>query len=1084
MRKITLVIALLYSISAFPTRYLVQGTGTNTWRTAGTGEVNVTLTTTLKAWYEGQAMLAGDEVWLAAGTYNVIAAITMKADVSLYGSFAGNELTTAERSKISGGNPWDFTSQTILDGNSTNTQGLLTTISVNSTYFDGLKITNFHKLPGTAATYGVGASLLKNCIMQNCIVSNNSFIGVSGNANGCNGAGVSIKDGHLLNSYIHHNECSKGTGAAAASAGGIILWGSIASATVPIISVVKGCTIESNTAVSGGGLLIGEDWGTRHTGGIIEDCIFKSNTATAGNGGGFHSAGYSRSADLTIKNCQFIENRATSGSPTSGFGAGAHVHQAGATVKIEGCSFIGNIASPPTNGFSDGGGGLHCADGIFSPIKNCIFRDNKISSTANGSAISCKKQITLQNCVIANNTSVAANFSTIVFQIAGSKLLNSTIAQNVTSGTGRAVEFIGRAVEVSNCIFWGNSMNTSSNFNAFDLITGSNNAFDTKDPVISKFTGCITSLTSSNTFLSPTTFKGVPTDDTQKAASVAANWQLQKSAPAVDAGTNLTASGITTDLLGAARPTGMAYDMGAYECANVSATSGLGLTAASDLIVPTGEILNIDVPTTINSITIEKGGKVTNTSTLTVSNFTINSDADVMGTYVDNGKTIITGTASVNKTLSGLTGTSARPWWYISSPVSGATAGLFNVEAGTNKMTYYDETIPGYAPQLSSNETVLERGKGYVAYLGGGDATYTFTGDSLYSGTMTLTPTRTGYSAAKRGFNLVGNPYPSFLNWNAVSKTNVRPTIWYRTHTGSQMQFDTFDGTIGTGNGINGVVSQNIPPMQAFWVKVDADSSTGSLVLNNSMRLHKDQRIATSRLRSATFSDPQILRLKVTNGMNGDEAIVVANPNASDDYDSYDSPKMTNANAVIPEIYTLAGNEETVINYINSISPNKELALGFRAGVSDTFTIKATQLTNFDTDTKIILKDNVLNTENDITDGTPYSFSSDIADDATRFTIVFKSASGTTGIDNYGYDNSKVDAMIVYKNAINQIVVNRKKTNDQEGTLTVYSVIGQKMLETPTTGTSTIINKQLASGVYLVTLSVAGKKLTKKVIIN
>ena len=516
----------------------------------------------------------------------------------------------------------------------------------------------------------------------------------------------------------------------------------------------------------------------------------------------------------------------------------------------------------------------------------------------------------------------------------------------------------------------------------------------------------------------------------------------------------------------------------------------------TDVTVASGELI-IDNDQLVNSITISPGAKLTLASgkNLTVNNFTINSDVAETGTYKDNGTTTINGTVAVNQYLTGLSGTSGRPWWYVSSPVSGATSAVFDASDGINKLWNYAESTnpaPAYI-SIIDNSTTLNKGVGYVAYLGGVDATYTFstsTGDAtkkLNSGDINLSPTITGTIAEKRGFNLIGNPYPSFLDWNAAyaASTNVRPTIWYRTNTtatGINMQFDTFDGTYGTSNGINGTVNQYIPPMQAFWVKVDVDNTSAVLGLTNSMRSHQDQTSATNRLRVPEASTAQVLRLKVSNGITSDEALVVTNPNATDGYDSYDSPKMTNANAAIPEIYTFAGDEETVINNLNCIIPDKELALGFRTGISNIFSIKATQISNFSADTEIILKDNMLNTQQDITDGTPYVFHSDVTDNATRFSIIFKTTSVTTGINS---GTSDTNDMFVYKNANNHIVINRTRANGGiEGMITVCNAIGQKLISTNTTGSITVINQPLVSGVYFVSLTVAGNDTTKKIIIN
>jgi hypothetical protein len=278
---------------------------------------------------------------------------------------------------------------------------------------------------------------------------------------------------------------------------------------------------------------------------------------------------------------------------------------------------------------------------------------------------------------------------------------------------------------------------------------------------------------------------------------------------------------------------------------------------------------------------------------------------------------------------------------------------------------------------------------------------------------------------------------------------------------------------------VNGTVSQFIPPMQAFWVKVTADGLTGSLVFNNAMRSHQNQN-QINRLRVPSVEHSPVLRLKVSNGVNGDEALFVFNSNATDGFDNYDSPKMTNDNSNIPEIYTLADSEEIVINNLSGNSENKELTLGFRTGTSNVFTIKASQVSDFNSDTRIVLKDNLLNTERDITDGTAYSFTSDVTNTSSRFKILFKTSSVATVFDS----NENDIHSYVYRNASNQIVINCDEATSSEGLITVSNSLGQKLVQTSTTGSSTVISKSFGTGVYFVAIHVAGKNNTKKVIIN
>jgi M6 family metalloprotease-like protein len=485
-------------------------------------------------------------------------------------------------------------------------------------------------------------------------------------------------------------------------------------------------------------------------------------------------------------------------------------------------------------------------------------------------------------------------------------------------------------------------------------------------------------------------------------------------------------------------------------------------TVSGTLLINSGKLFNV---APAKALTVN--GTFTNNAGNT--GFVIQSDATGTGTFLDNVTTPnTTVAATANQCFASVRN------WYLSTPVSGATAPVGNtyynyVEAGNNGSTW---------TPVSSGSTFANM-TGYVVQPMAA-TTFTFAG-TLNTGAQSITPL-TSTATAKTGFNLVGNPYPSYVNWMSAAKTNLSTTIWYRTQNSATTPayvFDTYNETANTGTNNNGTaaVTGMIPPMQAFWVKVDA-GKTGTLAFDNSMRSHQD--VSTNKFRApAANATQQVLRLQVSNGTNTDEAIVLFNANAADRYDAYDSQKMTNANNSIPEIYTSVGTEKLVINGLNSIATNSLVPLGFSTGVANTFSIKASEVSNFDADTKIVLKDNMLKVEQDITDGTPYNFTSDVASTDNRFSVVFKSRSSTTGIDN----SAEKETIIVSKNANNQIVVT-SNTNGQTGVVTVSNAIGQKLHSATITEITTVITKSFSPGVYLVTVNEGEKHVTKKVIIN
>jgi hypothetical protein len=516
-----------------------------------------------------------------------------------------------------------------------------------------------------------------------------------------------------------------------------------------------------------------------------------------------------------------------------------------------------------------------------------------------------------------------------------------------------------------------------------------------------------------------------------------------------------------------------------------TATTGVAASApvsTTNLWIPAGITMTNSASATCNQLKI-RGTYSAQADMNATGGIVIQSDSTGTGAILDNGNTI-TGTATVQQYVSGTSGTVPRGWWYLSSPVSNGTASVFGLDA-SHRLWSWDEPTVAYQ-EITSGGTALNAGQGYVYSNTGGDATLSFTG-TLNTGDITLNLTRTGTTEGYRGYNLIGNPYPSYLDWNAATKTNIRSTIWYRTWTkGGQMAFDTYDGFTGTANGMRGAVSQYIPPMQGFWVKVDADPvdpatvSNASITFHNADRLYKDQILQTNRLRTKAenSTDPGLVRLRVSNGVNSDEAILVADPNASDAADKSDSPKMSNKNPEIPEIFTQVGNEDLVINHLNNFSAGKTLTLGFRPGKASDFSIVANEISNVGSDLKVVLVDNLTSATYDLTDGSAYTFSADATATATRFSVQFR-AKGVVS----NTSNEAADKVIIYENAQHQIAVNLNQL-PVGGKLSVYNSVGQQLLDQKIFEKQISVAQHLAPGVYTVELTVNNQRIVKKIVMQ
>ena len=511
----------------------------------------------------------------------------------------------------------------------------------------------------------------------------------------------------------------------------------------------------------------------------------------------------------------------------------------------------------------------------------------------------------------------------------------------------------------------------------------------------------------------------------------------------------VTVSGQATDYSGGTRYS--TPQMGAWEMYSSWNGSAWDITpSASNNAIINGNYSGAGF--TCLDLTVNAGKQFSLTSgTLTVNgNMTLKSDAaNGTATFIDNGGTLSVG---ANKTYVEQYLTANRNW-YISSPVSAATSNVF-AASSTKPMYYYVETSPNTWSQITNTSTTLDAKKGYIANINT-DRVVTFNGGSLNTGNQTISGlTREGASFA--GFNLVGNPYPSYLNWSTTTKTNVSTSIWYRSKSTGVYLFQTYN-VAGAGIGTNGGTNL-IPPMQAFWVRVT--SGTGSIGLTINDRDHLDQSVSTNRLKSPGVDNRTILRLQVSNGINTDETVIYTDAEASNNIDQFDSNKMFNNNTAVPEIYTVLGSEKLAINGYNTISPNQEIALGFKTTSANSFTIKASELKNLISDTKVILVDKSQgNTEFDLSAGESYSFTSDVTDTNTRFSIIYKSAGATTDLASQSSPNTKV-----YVNANKQVVIE----SDIATNYSIYNALGQKIRSGNLNTNQAIVSDLMAGQFYIV----------------
>jgi uncharacterized repeat protein (TIGR03806 family) len=268
-----------------------------------------------------------------------------------------------------------------------------------------------------------------------------------------------------------------------------------------------------------------------------------------------------------------------------------------------------------------------------------------------------------------------------------------------------------------------------------------------------------------------------------------------------------------------------------------------------DLIVGVDEdlVINSDYSVATNgSIEILEGGSLTINGNLTVNGqVTLNSISDKYSSLIVTG--ISTGNISYKRHVNAFNGITGND--LISSPLVGDTFGDFatrnpnlfeNPNDNTQKLFgHFDETNSTYtiySTATNANTNLIE-GVGYRAARDSADdamygSTLTFYGE-VETGNVTTNLTTAGTTF--NGWNLIGNPYASYLDFDAFFALNssVLDTNIYQAIYG-------YDGDASNGWKIlnNITTGSLIAPGQGFFVK--AKPGGGSVTFTPAMRVIGD----------------------------------------------------------------------------------------------------------------------------------------------------------------------------------------------------------------------------------------------------
>jgi len=303
---------------------------------------------------------------------------------------------------------------------------------------------------------------------------------------------------------------------------------------------------------------------------------------------------------------------------------------------------------------------------------------------------------------------------------------------------------------------------------------------------------------------------------------------------------------------------------------------------------------------------------------------------------------------------SGISGTSVSDWNddFITAGFTGSDFPTFSFTS----MYSYDETVSDHrdsgwvaVPNITQATTP---GKGIMCYVGDGQTTTNaipldVTG-AINKGTIGIPVTYTGgFSISDDGWNLVGNPYPSSINWDATgwTKTNVHDVVYiwdpsignFSVHIGGAFPADILGG------------SNIIGSSQGFWVQTSGSSPV--LSVSESCKNSSDVWKLNNTFQESKF------KIKLSDGNFTDETMIRLIPGATPLFDeNMDASKLYSMKNDAPGIASVVGEKDLAIN---SYSNNENLEIPIRsfARVSGIYTISFEGIENFEASSCLIFED-------------------------------------------------------------------------------------------------------------------------------
>lgn len=377
--------------------------------------------------------------------------------------------------------------------------------------------------------------------------------------------------------------------------------------------------------------------------------------------------------------------------------------------------------------------------------------------------------------------------------------------------------------------------------------------------------------------------------------------------------------------------------------------------------------------------------------------------------------------------------------------------------AGWNSVYSFDAATQTY-PAITDTSYVLTPGTGIELWLADDE-------DFLYNTTFDSRGTPNYGNIAVpvlNSWNLVGNPYQAFVNFNSLTKPTINSTYYI---------WSTASGTY------DAKTAGQIPPHQGFYVEsVGAGTLTFTEASKNGSGASTFYKTASQDdVEPYSFIEASLKLNNLANGYNHTLKLRINNL-ANINHDYYDASLLPSKIAEAPSIYSLIANNNKKL-VINSFDYNSEVVLpiAIEVGVSGKYTIEAINFKNLANHYTIMeLTDNKTGKVYNLSNQQIVELTLDEADNGERFSLKLSNQSTTTTIGSLSDVN-------IYKS--NEITVIELDDATQQYTISVYNALGQKIIndqQISNTNRVELKNSLLNKGLIIIKVSSNNGELVKK----